>query len=78
MTTCAHLWDIAVPDGPTSIGVCRYCGDTKEFANHIALAQIYGKQSGGLPFSLTNPINDQIEGDIRAAMGATFDYTRKG
>ena len=78
MTTCAHHWDIAASDGPTSAGVCLNCKATKEFANHISLDKIYGKQSVRLPHSLTNRVNAQIEGDIRAAMGATFDYTRKG
>ena len=78
MTTCAHHWDIAAPDGPTSLGVCRNCGDTKEFANHAAIDKIYGKQAGGLPHFMTNKVNDQIEGDIRAARILTHDYTRRG
>ena len=36
MTDCAHHWDIAAPDGPTSSGVCRNCKASKEFANHTA------------------------------------------
>ena len=77
MTDCAHHWDIAAPDGPTSAGVCLNCGDTKEFTNHIGLDQIYGKQSGGLSHYLTNRINDEIEGDIRLAQTVTHDYTRR-
>lgn len=29
----AHHWDIASPDGPTSIGVCRGCGAKRQFRN---------------------------------------------
>ena len=30
-----HRWAIQPPDGPTSWGVCRSCGETREFKNHI-------------------------------------------
>ena len=77
MTTCAHHWDIAVRrTARLALGVCLNCGDTKEFANHISLDKIYGKQSVRLPHSLTNRVNDQIEGDIRAADGAPHSTTR--
>ena len=28
-----HYWIIERPKGPTSIGVCRFCGSAKEFDN---------------------------------------------
>lgn len=31
--TCRHHWDIKVPEGPVSLGVCRYCGEVREFQN---------------------------------------------
>ena len=35
MLHCAHHWVIAVPDGPTSEGVCRRCGHHREFLNSV-------------------------------------------
>ncbi len=33
--TCQHVWLIDSPAGPSSNGVCRACGETKEFPNYI-------------------------------------------
>ena len=30
---CCHYWIIESADGPTSKGVCRFCGAEKEFFN---------------------------------------------
>ncbi len=30
---CTHFWIIERPLGPTSKGVCKYCGAVKEFLN---------------------------------------------
>ena len=32
---CNHFWEIAIAEGPTSLGVCKYCGKTKDFQNFI-------------------------------------------
>ena len=32
---CVHYWVIETPRGPTSTGVCKYCGAEKEFKNYI-------------------------------------------
>jgi len=32
---CTHYWIIASPDGPTSRGICKYCGAEKEFKNYV-------------------------------------------
>lgn len=32
---CAHHWNIESPSGPTSIGTCKVCGETREFRNSI-------------------------------------------
>lgn len=32
-TAAHHHWDIAPPEGPTSIGVCRHCGEARSFRN---------------------------------------------
>ena len=31
--TCGHYWEIEIANGPSSIGKCKYCGETKEFLN---------------------------------------------
>ena len=32
---CRHHWLIEPPNGPTSTGVCKLCGSTKEFDNQM-------------------------------------------
>lgn len=31
---CCHHWIIESPKGPTSKGVCKYCGAEREFFNY--------------------------------------------
>jgi len=33
--TCRHHWLIEPPNGPTSTGVCKICGATREFDNQL-------------------------------------------
>ena len=30
-----HFWMIDQPNGPTSVGVCKLCGEKQEFRNSI-------------------------------------------
>lgn len=32
---CSHYWIIDSPNGPTSVGRCKYCGAVKEFNNYL-------------------------------------------
>ena len=32
---CTHHWIIDFPDGPTSFGKCKLCGETAEFTNDL-------------------------------------------
>jgi hypothetical protein len=32
---CSHHWVIQDGDGPTSAGVCRLCGELKQFKNYL-------------------------------------------
>lgn len=32
---CHHYWVIESPNGPTSKGVCKFCGAKKEFLNSM-------------------------------------------
>ena len=33
--THEHFWDIESPNGPTSEGTCRHCGERRTFVNHV-------------------------------------------
>lgn len=56
--TCHHYWIIEVPEGPTSRGVCKFCGEEKEFDNLGPDSWRYGDMSG-LPVSrLPNLTNE--------------------
>lgn len=35
-TQCPHYWIIEPPKGPTSKGVCKLCGASKEFNNQYS------------------------------------------
>ena len=32
---CPHHWVIDTPNGPTSIGTCKMCGERQEFVNSL-------------------------------------------
>ncbi len=34
---CNHHWVIESPNGPTSVGRCRACGEIREFKNSIQI-----------------------------------------
>ncbi|MDD5082496.1 MAG: hypothetical protein PHU08_03885 [Dehalococcoidales bacterium] len=38
---CRHHWVIETPDGPSSRGVCKYCGTEKEFNNSFLRDSTY-------------------------------------
>jgi len=40
---CRHYWVIESPTGPTSIGVCKYCGAVNEFSNYVPYPSWEGK-----------------------------------
>ena len=42
---CRHYWVIDSPKGPTSLGVCRFCGAEKEFQNFMPELMWEGDQS---------------------------------
>lgn len=33
---CRHKWVLETPNGPTSQGRCRLCGEVREFRNYLA------------------------------------------
>jgi hypothetical protein len=32
---CPHHWVIDAPNGPTSVGTCKMCGERQEFVNSL-------------------------------------------
>jgi hypothetical protein len=42
-TQCKHHWRIKPPEGPTSWGRCKLCGEEREFKN--VMPWPYGKMS---------------------------------
>lgn len=34
---CNHYWVIESPNGPTSAGECRHCGESREFKNSVQI-----------------------------------------
>lgn len=43
--TCHHYWIIDIPEGPTSRGICKFCGMEKEFDNMGPDSWRYGDMS---------------------------------
>ena len=44
---CAHYWQIETPSGSTSRGICKRCGETREFFNSAqALAEARAAAGG--------------------------------
>ena len=35
ISDCMHHWVIDSPNGPTSVGVCKVCGERSEFRNSM-------------------------------------------
>tara|TARA_Y100000588_G_scaffold80086_1_gene83961 strand:+ start:986 stop:1210 length:225 start_codon:yes stop_codon:yes gene_type:complete len=42
-TECKHFWVIESPSGPTSDGVCRHCGEAREFRNSLPMTRWEGE-----------------------------------
>ena len=42
-TECKHFWVIESPSGPTSDGVCKNCGEAREFRNSLPMTRWGGE-----------------------------------
>jgi len=58
-TACRHYWTIESADGPTSRGICKVCGEEKEFLNSWLDASYKGKDPRVL--DLPNMLEDEEE-----------------
>ena len=55
---CTHHWVIDPPDGPTSMGRCKRCGEKKEFYNYVACS----KWDNASSFSVRHiPVDDDLD-----------------
>ena len=54
---CRHYWLIEAPEGPTSLGVCRYCGQERTFENRFEnhSGDAHGYESGWGEPSVSQP-----------------------
>ena len=59
---CAHHWVIDSPSGPTSIGICKLCGDEQEFQNSLSDAG-WEKESGSERSLTSIPVSIRSEGE---------------
>jgi len=58
---CHHFWVIEVANGPTSQGVCKYCGEEKEFLNAFpGVNQLKGKDN---PLKLPRLPKVKVDGE---------------
>lgn len=63
--TCRHHWKIAPPNGATSQGVCKLCGETREFRNS-STDSIWENDSGESGFNRgRRNAQPAIEDDVR-------------
>ncbi len=61
---CHHYWVIEVANGPTSQGVCKYCGEAKDFLNAFpGINQLKGK---GNPLKLPKLPNVKVDKESRS------------
>jgi hypothetical protein len=61
---CNHFWVIEVANGPSSIGTCRNCGETKEFFN--AFPTFNTLKKGHNPFNLPRLAEVKIDKDSKS------------
>ena len=60
--TCCHHWVIQPADGPESRGVCRVCGEVRDFKNYV---------EGGKWGDTRPAVSPMAEGSGSATVSAT-------
>ncbi|OGN98394.1 MAG: hypothetical protein A2Y58_01145 [Chloroflexi bacterium RBG_13_51_52] len=61
---CHHFWEIEVANGPSSIGTCKYCGETREFFN--AFPTFNPLRKNGNPFTLPKMHDVEIDKESKS------------
>ena len=62
---CLHHWVIDKPAGPTSSGVCRMCGEQRQFPNYIE-GSAWGHEASLEQLAVNAGVSSDVE-----ALGAT-------
>ena len=63
MPVCQHHWIIDKPAGPTSRGLCRNCGEERDFLNHWECS-VWGGDTSADPVGVGSRISLGV--DLRA------------
>jgi hypothetical protein len=60
---CHHYWIIEMANGPQSRGVCRYCGETRDFLNSMPDFSVLKRNTNplGLPEMSAVDLDDDSE-----------------
>lgn len=59
--SCRHYWIIESADGPVSKGVCKFCGEKREFLNSWSEANYKGKDAR--VFDLPDMLEDEAKAE---------------
>ena len=62
---CHHYWVIESASGPTSKGVCKFCGAEKEFYNSLPSAPVVPKKSNHV-FDLPAMLEVEMDEDSKS------------
>ena len=57
--SCRHYWNIEAASGPISRGICKICGEKREFLNSWSSSSYMGKDAQVL--NLPNMLEDEKE-----------------
>lgn len=61
VATCRHHWVIAAPQGATSMGRCKVCGEAREFSNSAGDA-MWERDGGTGSASWNSPVGQPAPG----------------
>jgi hypothetical protein len=64
-SNCRHYWVIEDAGGPTSRGVCKFCGAEKEFLNSWPDSRV--KEQNNRVFELPNLLDIESDSESEAA-----------
>ena len=62
-TECSHYWIIESPNGPTSKGMCKYCGAEEEFSNYTPHSSWYEDRSTPDELASSTPFESDNKSD---------------
>jgi hypothetical protein len=61
-SACKHHWVIEPPDGPTSKGVCKVCGEVKVFDN--ILEDLLSIKDSSTPFEPGESVHEEEDAGV--------------